>query len=925
MDLSETIHLLGDLLGEVLIEQESRELYEQEEHIRALSKARRSKDACEAEAGGQALVETIAALDLNIARGIAGAFALYFDLVNTAEDNYRVHVLRQEALKNAPDPVHDSIEEAVKLLKESGLSQEKMAALLGDLQIELVLTAHPTEARRRTILSKISRITESLQAMSFTRLLPREQEQHRVRLREEVTTLWLTARLRASQMTPTDEVRTALFFVGQIFWQAMPLAYEILEDALEKYYPGLKPVHPWLRLASWMGGDRDGNPFVTHEVTAETLHLHRGLAVENHRQAMQDLSRRLSLAADRVRLPDTLQAWLDKRPPLPQHSAQIARRYPNEPFRLVLSLLAADLAEASQDNMQARLLSAAPHEARISIGQIVEPLAEIANAVPDAVARGPRAALRLLDIFDLHGARLDLREDSSRINAAVGEILRALGIESGFEVKSPDERRDLLVRLLAEPSPPLSRHPGASPEASETWSLFRLVERARSVYGAKQFGPFIISMARCVADLLAVLLLARWTGCAEGMQIVPLFETIQDLESAPRVMEDLFSLGVYREHLQTCPEGQMVMIGYSDSNKDGGFLMSNWALYQAQEKVSRVCKAHGVRLTLFHGRGGTVARGGGPANRSILAAPGGTVNGRFRLTEQGEIISTRYSTIDMALRHLEQITNAVLLASAPVCLAPDPHLPEGCGSRVSPEELPPRWRQAMGEMSFAAQRRYRGLVFETPGFIEYWRSATPIQEIKHMRIGSRPAARRPGAEEVAKIRAIPWVFSWMQSRFNLPGWFGLGTGLSQVLDEREDGLTLLREMLEGWPFFRLLLENAELSLSKADMEIAAMYDQLVPDRETAGKIFGEIQAEYDRSVEAVLVIKQQTQLLELEPVIQHSIQVRNPYVDPLNTLQVEMLRRIRALPDPEGEGAAAVREVLTMTINGIAAGLRNTG
>jgi phosphoenolpyruvate carboxylase len=437
-------------------------------------------------------------------------------------------------------------------------------------------------------------------------------------------------------------------------------------------------------------------------------------------------------------------------------------------------------------------------------------------------------------------------------------------------------------------------------------------------------------MARSVADLLAVLLLARWTGCAEGMQIVPLFETIQDLESAPHVMENLLSLEVYREHLKTCPDGQMVMIGYSDSNKDGGFLMSNWALYQAQEQITRTCKAQGVRLTLFHGRGGTVARGGGPANRSIMAAPGGTVNGHYRLTEQGEIITTRYSTIDMALRHLEQITNAVLLASAPVCLAPDPHLAEGCGARVSPEELPPHWREAIQEMSAVALKYYRKLVFETPGFIEYWQAATPIQEIKRMRIGSRPAARKPGPEEVAKIRAIPWVFSWMQSRYNLPGWYGLGTGLDQVLHGREGGLDLLREMLEGWPFFRLLLENAELSLSKADMEIAAMYDRLAPDRETAAQIFGEIQAEYRRSVEAVMAIKQQTQLMELEPVIQHSIQVRNPYVDPLNTLQVEMLRRFRALPDPEGEEADSIRanaiqEVLTLTINGIAAGLRNTG
>jgi phosphoenolpyruvate carboxylase len=924
MDLSETIHLLGDLLGEVLLEQESHELFAKEERIRGLAKARRSEDAREAAAGDRALAEDVAVLDLAAAHGIASAFALYFDLVNTAEDNYRVNVLRREALKNAPEPVHDSIEEAVQLLNASGFSREQMAGLLANLQIELVLTAHPTEARRRTVLSKIARIAGALQAMGFTQLLQREKDNYRAVLRGEITTLWLTDRSRAAQMTPTDEVRTALYFVGHIFWEAMPQAYSMLDEALQKYYPGMKMNHPWLRLASWMGGDRDGNPFVTHEVTAETLHLHRGLAIENHRQALQELSRWLSLSDMRVSLPETLVNWLDRRPMLTAHTAQIANRYPNEPFRLVLSLLAADLADASQDDMKGRLLSAAPHKAKIQLEDLIEPLLAISDAVPEAVAQGPRAALRQLELFKLYGARLDIREDSSQINASVGEVLRALGIEADFENRSSIERRDLLLRLLAEPVPSLARHPGVTSPAAESWALFRLIAHARSIYGSEMFGPFIVSMARCVADLLAVLLMARWTGCADGLQIVPLFETIQDLESAPQVMVELFSLKPYREHLETSPDGQIVMVGYSDSNKDGGYLMSNWALYKAQEDVSQVCREYGIQFTLFHGRGGTVARGGGPANRAILAAPGGTVNGRYRLTEQGEIISTRYSTPEMALRHMEQITNAVLLASAPVHLVPDPHIVDGFRQRVSPPVLPERWRSVMQIMSEAARDSYRQLVFHTPGFIEYWQAATPIDEIKRMRIGSRPAARRPGAEEVAKIRAIPWVFSWMQSRYNLPGWYGLGTGLHQAL-VAPGGLELLRELHENWPFFRVLMENAELSLSKADMQIAAMYDQLVPDRDLAGRIFDEIKAEYNRAADAVLAIKGQTFLMEMDPVIQRSVKMRNPYVDPLNALQVEMLKRLRALPDPEGGDAAALREVIVLTINGIAAGLRNTG
>lgn len=925
MELSETIHLLGDLLGEVMIAQESRKLFDQEERIRALAKARRADDEREAAAGDRELNQAVAELDLEVARGIASAFALYFDLVNIAEDNFRVNELRREELANEPAPVHDSIEEAVKLLKESGLSRAEMASLLARLQIELVLTAHPTETRRRTILSKIHRISDALQAISFTRLLPREVEHYRAVLREETTTLWLTDRSRTAQVTPTDEVRTALYFVGQIFWDALPMAYARLDNALEKYYPGLKTDHPWLRLASWMGGDRDGNPHVTCEVTAETLHLHRGLAIENHRQTIQDLARRLSLTSDRVKLPELLQSWLNNRPVLPAHAAQIARRYPNEPFRLVLSLLAADLAEASKDDMKRRLLSAGSHEARIHVEHMIDPLKAIIKTVPAAVARGPLAVLRQLEIFDLYGARLDLRDDSSRLNISLGEVLRGLGIEASFEAKMPVERLDLLLRLLGEPIPSLSWNPSGTPDTMESWELFQLVARARSIYGPQIFGPFIISMTRCAADLLAVLLMARWTGCAEGLQIVPLFETIQDLEAAPQVMADLFSLPVYRDHLKTTPEGQMVMIGYSDSNKDGGFLTSNWALYQAQEQITHACRVYNIPLTLFHGRGGTVARGGGPVNRSILASPGGTVNGRYRLTEQGEILSMRYSTIDLALRHVEQITNAVLLASAPVCLAPDPHLPQGCGDRVSPAVLPPQWKSVMETMSGAAKSCYRRMVYETPGFVEYWQAVTPIEEIKRMRIGSRPSARRPGSEEVAKIRAIPWVFSWMQSRYNLPGWFGLGTGLNLGLESHEGGLNLLREMHEKWPFFRVLLENTELSLSKADIGIAAVYDRLSPERELARQIFSEIRAEYNRSVDAVLAIKSQSSLMEKEPVIQRSIKMRNPYVDPLNMIQVELLKRLRALPDAEGQEARELREVIVLTINGIAAGLRNTG
>jgi len=407
------------------------------------------------------------------------------------------------------------------------------------------------------------------------------------------------------------------------------------------------------------------------------------------------------LSERRSPLPPDLRAWLDSRSPFPPRAAQIHERYPMEPYRLILALLAADLAEASQDDMKSRLLSRLPHTARIHTTDLAGPLRAVASALPAPVAGGPfKEALRQVEIFELYGAQLDLREDSARINAALGEILRALGITMDFETQGEKDRRDLLVRLLGQPDPSLAARPGVSPAAEETWSLFQLIQRTRSVYGAELLGPFIISMTHGSADVLAVLLMARWRQCADGLKIVPLFETIQDLQDAPRVMTELFSLEVYRAHLASCGNSQIVMVGYSDSNKDGGFLMSNWALYQAQEAVARVCAEHEVKLTLFHGRGGTAARGGGPVNRSILAQPGGTVDGRFRLTEQGEILSSRYSNNDLAMRNLEQIVNAVLLASAPDGVAA-PTLARVGGyaplhfKLSSPRTLPEAWRAGM--------------------------------------------------------------------------------------------------------------------------------------------------------------------------------------------------------------------------------------
>jgi len=901
MELSTTIRLLGDILGEVITELESSDLFETEERVRAAAKDRRA-GAVEA---AKQLEAEIEALSIDDARAVSAAFTTYFDLVNLAEEYHRVQHLRERERVSPSAPSGESVESAIASLKNEGVTSVQMQSLLDGLSIELVLTAHPTESRRRTVVSKLQRVARSLEHLANGGLTPRERDDILSSIRAEVVGLWLTDRTRTIKPTVTDEVRTGLHFVESVFWDTFPALYVDLDEALASHYPEVVPPSSWFHLASWMGGDRDGNSNVTHEVTAETLRLHRGLAVESHRHTLQDLARRLSMSSERLPASPDLAAWIESRRPLPSHVKYIEERYAAEPYRLVLSLLAADLAEASNDDMKARLLGRTPHQARIHVDDLLKPIELIVPTLPASLSRGEiQKVRRQLDIFGLQAMRLDIREESSRYNAVVDETLRALNITTDFIGMPDDERLPLLIELLSAPLPNLSAHPGITPSSAETFALFQLITRVRNVYGPELLGPTIISMCRSAADVLSVLLLARWTGCDKGMQIVPLFETIDDLKSAPSVLDELFSLPLYRDHVTDCRNEQIVMIGYSDSNKDGGYLTANWSLYQGQEDITKVAKEHNITLTIFHGRGGTIARGGGPANRAIRAQPVGSINGRFRLTEQGETIAARYSNPKLAHRHLEQIVHAVLTASSP--------------SKTN-DDVSPKWRAEMDSMSATARKVYHGLVYEKPGFIDFWQAATPLDEIKRMHIGSRPAARAKSGE-VTKIRAIPWVFSWMQSRFNLPGWLGLGSALESASD-----IGLLREMYQNWAFFKSMLDNTEMSLIKADMEIASLYVDLVPDKKLAGNIFDSILAEYDRTCEIVLSISGHANLLDAEPVTQTSVHLRNPYVDPLNYIQVEMLRRIRNLKDMESDEAHYIREVIGVTINGIAAGLRNTG
>jgi phosphoenolpyruvate carboxylase len=939
-DASSIVHFLSDQLGLVMRELEPQKVYELEEKLRQASIERRQQGS-----SADPLLQKVHCLNEEELQRMASAFTIYFDLNNVAEDATRSAKLRQKALKDKTkdkvkdkdkdkdkDKAKDNVAGIIAHSVEQGVSPEQMQRLLEQMQIELVLTAHPTQSKRRTVLSKLQRISHHLHALQTLALTPEEQQQRAEKIQSEIAVLWLTDRSRTHKPSVTDEVRTSLYFVDDVFWEVLPQLYRKMERALAEHYPTLKAPQRWLTIASWVGGDRDGNPNVTHDITAEALRLHRGLALLHHQRSLKELSRRMSLTRRRIPPSLELEKWMEARRPLPTHLAFLEERYSNEPNRLALALLAADLDEAAKEPMVAQILKKGVWMPTLMLKQVVLPLQMIEAELPRLVAgNGERQIQQELGIFGLHAARLDLREESGRLKETLSAILRWTRLVDGeFEKKTTAEQKEILTKLLLLPPLELPPLPTAAEwheqgeevvKAAETTALFELRARTRMIYGEELLGPFVISMAHDAVDVLTVLLLATWTGGSKGMQIAPLFETLPDLKLAPKILSELFQLPLYREHLATCKNQQMVMIGYSDSNKDGGYLASNWSLYCAQEAIAAVCIGAGVDLTFFHGRGGSVARGGGPAHQAVRSLPAGTVQGRYRVTEQGEVLEQRYGDPELAMRHLEQMISAVIDVSLP-----PPKLAMG---QVRPTIPIPTWCESMQALSDRSFSTFRGLVYETPDFLSFWKAATPIEEMGHFRMGSRPTIRRAGGLKLANVRAIPWVFSWMQSRFNLPSWYGVGTAFfASQTTLSKTSLALYREMYQSWPFFTALIKNLEMSLLKADMDIAGLYaKELMADAERGQWFFSTIRREYDQTHQAVLAIMDQTQLLAASPILRTSIERRNPYVDPLNFIQIETLKRLRAMTpeQQESERAASFWETLFLSVNGIAAGLRNTG
>jgi len=708
-------------------------------------------------------------------------------------------------------------------------------------------------------------------------------------------------------------VRQGLYFFEATLFELVPLVYRELGRALEEAWPDQSfAIPPFLRYGSWMGGDRDGNPFVTLSVTEAALREQKGRVLKLYAQSVENLYGHLSVAKTRRGFSQPfLQSLAADLALVPAGEMDVMARFNLEPYRQKSILIYRRLMATIRQNAQPWNQQTPDARAYPDAAALIHDLELIQESLRQnngwRLADGRLATLlQQARIFGFHLATMDIRQHSDRHRDAIAEIFERYHPGLDYRSLPEKEKVELLVDEIHSPRP-LTAQLSFSESSNETIALFRLIQTAQQRIDRQAIQTYIISMTTCVSHMLEVLLLAKDAGLFGQIGVVPLFETIEDLDKAPAIMEQIFQTPIYREHLALRGNSQQIMIGYSDSNKDGGYLRANWMLYEAQRNLAQVCDSHHIRLTLFHGRGGSIGRGGGPANRAILAQPPGSIRARIKITEQGEVISNRYSNQVIAHRHLEQLVNAVLLTS---------------GKRPDfPKEA--QWAAVVDEISRQSEKQYRALV-EKAGFLRYFHETTPLDPINQLNIGSRPAKRRQTGG-IADLRAIPWVFAWSQSRVHLPGWYGLGMGIEDWIAAAGEAMAaerrqLLQEMYAQWPFFRTVIDRAQVSMRRADMSIAALYAMLTDD-ETRAAVFTEIRAEYARSERVILAITGQNALLDNEQWLQRSITLRNPYVDPLNYIQVALLHRIHRQP----EASDSLRPVLLLSVNGVATGLQGTG
>lgn len=908
--LREDIRLLGRLLGDTVRDQQGAAAFELIERIRQNSVRFRRDDDIVAR---RELEDMLDALSRDQTIQVVRAFSYFSHLANIAEDQHHIRRSRAHLIAGSA-PREGSLAHALDAALASGTTDAAgLVDFFDSARVSPVLTAHPTEVQRKSILNCETVIARLLDERDRMQLTPEESEANLEALRRAVLTLWQTRILRTAKLSVIDEVNNGLSYFDTTFLRELPRLYASLEDRLATAAPGLTGTElaNFLQVGSWIGGDRDGNPFVTAEVLDKALAMHAAVALEYYLNELHTLGSQLSMSHGFVSASDALLT-------LAERSGDHSPHRSDEPYRRAVSGLYARLAATYRELLghepaRHAVARAEPYADAAALSEDLDTLHRslVANGSA-ALSRGRlRQLRRAVKVFGFHLAPIDLRQNSDVHERVVAELLETARPGTDYRAQDETGRCALLLEELATARPLASPHVRYSDETEGELAIFRTARRAHQRYGRAAIRHCIISKTDDVSDLLELAVLLKEAGLLRPLEnaldvdIVPLFETIGDLENAAGVMERLFSLPIYRNLLAARDQTQEVMLGYSDSNKDGGFLTSGWALYKAEGELVATFARHGVRLRLFHGRGGSVGRGGGPSYQAILAQPDGAVQGQIRLTEQGEVIGAKYGNPEVGRRNLEVLVAATLETSL---------RPAGA------EPTPPAFMDAMQTLSDAAFTAYRGLVYDTEGFERYFWESTVISEIAALNIGSRPASRKKSTA-IEDLRAIPWVFSWSQCRVMLPGWYGFGSAVQAFLARHpQDGLALLQRMHREWSFFATLLSNMDMVLAKSDLAIASRYADLVKDVALREAIFGRIRAEHQATVEALLQITGQRELLEANPLLKRSIRNRFPYLDPLNHVQVELLRRHREHGDDP-----RIRNGIHISINGIAAGLRNSG
>ena len=923
--LIDDIRLLGRILGDVIREQEGVAAFELIEKIRQLSVAFRRHDDQSAD---KALKKLLKGLSGDQTVSVIRAFTYFSHLANLAEDRH--HIRRRAVHERAGELQEGSLARTLQRLHKAGIQPDEIVATLSRSHISPVLTAHPTEVQRKSILDAERAIARLLGERDEQERLPRERADIEAQIRARVTQLWQTRLLRFTKLTVADEIENALSYYEATFLTQIPRLYRDLEEGLGDL--GERAViAPFLRMGQWIGGDRDGNPNVTAQTLELALHNQADMVLRHHLTQLHHLGAELSVSAMLTRVSPAMQALAERSPDTNAHRQ-------DEPYRRALTGMYARLAATLKDltGGEAARHAVAPQHAYSSAAELLADLRTIEASLQshhgEALARARlRPLMRAVQVFGFHLATVDLRQSSDKHEEVVAELLATARIEPRYSQLDEAGKRAVLLRQLNDARP--LRVPGVTYSAHTLGELaiFEGARTGRERLGAQAIRHAIISHTETVSDLLEVLLLQKETGLMRGtliedavcdLIVVPLFETIEDLRNAAPIMREYLALPGVRAMIERgAADGygeQDIMLGYSDSNKDGGIFTSNWELYRAETALVELFDALNqgsptpIQLRMFHGRGGTVGRGGGPSYQAILAQPPGTVRGQIRLTEQGEVIGSKYANPEIGRRNLETLVAATLEATL---LQPTRNAPKA-------------FLAAADELSRASMAAYRALVYDTPRFAEYFFAATPIREIAELNIGSRPASRK-ATQKIEDLRAIPWGFSWGQCRLTLPGWYGFGTAVHTFL--HRDGpkgvaaqKALLQKMVKQWPFFSTLLSNMDMVLAKSDLALASLYSELVPDKRLRKQVFTAIEAEWHRTADALALITGEKQRLVNNAALQRSMRHRFPYIDPLHHLQVELVRRYRAAEN-DADRNERVRRGIHISINGIAAGLRNTG